>query len=170
MTPTEFEQDHQGSQFLDVLDDAYKAETGVDFPALLQFLSDPKSVRLMQEAEARFGLPALAGVVRELEQRPDFDRFHRSVSGHKVVRLHQAVGVAVRMIMERHGWTTTGIKGQLGTRVKVPTGTSTPGAYHNVPGSISHWFVESERYEPPASSPYHQLWRHAQSDSELVTA
>jgi hypothetical protein len=75
--------------------------------------------------------PALAGVVRELEAQPAIDRFLGSQHPRRTKRLRQAVGVLVRIIMERRGWKKTGRKGSLGVRANVTKGTKTPGACHN---------------------------------------
>jgi hypothetical protein len=61
----------------------------------------------------------LAGVVRELESQPAIDGFLSSQHPRRTKRLRQAVGVVVRMIMERLGWNKTGRKGSLGVRATV---------------------------------------------------
>jgi hypothetical protein len=88
----------------------------------------------------------LAGVVRELESQPSIDEFLSSQHPRRTKRLRQAVGVVVRMTMERRGWKKTGKKGSLGIRATVPPRTATPGAYHNT-GGLAFWFLRAERYE-----------------------
>jgi hypothetical protein len=90
----------------------------------------------------------LAGVVRELEAQNSIDEFLSFQHPRRTKRLRQAVGVVVRMIMERLGWKKTGKKGSLGVRAKVAHGRSTPGAYHNT-GGLAFWFLRAERYEHP---------------------
>ena len=80
------------------------------------------------------------------------DQFFRTNDGHVTTRFRQAVGVVARVVMEAHGWKTTGRKGSLGVRVKVPTRTISGGAYHNT-GGLAVWFTRAERYELVAGSP-----------------
>jgi hypothetical protein len=58
----------------------------------------------------------LAGVVRELEAQPAIDQFFADVHVRRKTRFRQAIGVLVRIIMERRGWQKTGRKGSLGAR------------------------------------------------------
>jgi hypothetical protein len=95
----------------------------------------------------------LAGVVRELEAQPPIEDFLSSKHPQRTKRLRQAVGVVVRMIMERLGWRKTGKKGSLGVRAKVAPRTPTPGAYHNT-GGLAFWFLRAERYERQRGRPF----------------
>src|SRR5436305_783112 len=122
----QFAQDRQGRRFADVLNDAR-----ISFPAILAFFNDPHRQQRLLDSELYHDRPALAGVVRELEHRPDVDQFFRTNDGHVTTRFRQAIGVVVRIIMESHGWKTTGRKGSLGVRAKGPTRTVTAGADHN---------------------------------------
>lgn len=159
----QFAQDRQGRRFADVLSD-----TRISFPAILAFFNDPQRQRRLIESELHHDRPALAGVVRELEHRHDVDQFFRTNDGHVTTRFRQAVGVVVRIIMEAHGWKTTGRKGSLGVRVKVPTRTITFGAYHNT-GGLAVWFTRAERYELVAGSPYRSVEERA-AEIERTTA
>jgi hypothetical protein len=141
ITRQDFLQDRQGRRFADVLNDS-----GQPFDAVLDFLSSEERQRRMQESEIHHDRPPLAGVVRELEMQPSIDDFLSSKHPRLTKRLRQAVGVAVRMIMERLGWKKTGKKGSLGVRVKIAPRTPTPGAYHNT-GGLAFWFLRTERYE-----------------------
>ena len=60
----------------------------------------------------------LAGVVRELESQPAIDSYFSGVHAQQTQRLRQAIGVLVRIIMERRGWKKTGKKGSLGVRAE----------------------------------------------------
>ncbi len=100
----------------------------------------------MLDSEVHHLRPALAGVIREFETQPDIESFLSQKDSHDTVRFRQAIGVLVRLIMESHGWKTTGRKGSLGTRVKVAPGTADPGAYRNSSG-LSVWFTRAEHYE-----------------------
>ena len=144
----DFLQDRQGRTFADVLTDP---EQPLD--AVLEFFNDEARQRRMQESEIHHDRPPLAGVVRELEAQPSIDEFLSSQHPRRTKRLRQAVGVVVRMIMERLGWHKTGKKGSLGVRAKIAHGTATPGAYHNS-GGLAFWFLRAERYEHPHRKAY----------------
>ncbi len=141
ITRQEFLQDRQGRTFADVLNDAEQP-----FDCVIEFFNDENRQRRMEESETHHNRPPLAGVVRELESQPAVDEFLASKHPRRTKRLRQAVGVAVRMIMEHRGWTKTGRKGSLGVRAAVTRGTATPGAYHNT-GGLAFWFLRAERYE-----------------------
>lgn len=151
----QFAQDDQGRRFADVLNDAR-----IPFAAILQFLDDPDRQRRMVESELHHDRPALAGVVRELEARTDVHQFFLTNDGHTTTRFRQAVGMAVRIVMEGRGWRTTGRKGSLGVRAKVRPRTTRPGAYHN-DGGLALWFVRAERYELPTPMPYRDVAERA---------
>jgi hypothetical protein len=148
ITRQDFLQDRQGRTFADVLNDAEQP-----FDAVLAILSDEQRQRRMQESEMHHDRAPLAGVVRELESQPPIDNFLSSKHPQRTKRLRQAVGVVVRMIMERLGWKKTGKKGSLGVRAKVAPRTATPGAYHNT-GGLAFWFLRAERYERPEGKPF----------------
>ncbi|TWT34359.1 hypothetical protein [Blastopirellula retiformator] len=130
--------DRQGTKFADVVDDP--SET---FDAVLAFFNSADRQRRMEESELHHDRAALAGVVRELESQPAIDRFLGQGDSSRSMRLRQAIGVLVRMIMERRGWKKTGKKGSLG--VRAPQSDGTP--KHNC-GGLAFWFVRAERYEP----------------------
>jgi hypothetical protein len=134
-------QDRQGRTFADVLNDP---EQPLD--EVLAFFNDENRQRRMEESETHHDRAPLAGVVRELESRPAIDEFLSSQHPRRTKRLRQAVGVVVRMIMERLGWKKTGKRGSLGVRATVLSGTAKPGAYHNT-GGLAFWFLRAERYE-----------------------
>jgi hypothetical protein len=136
-----FLQDRQGRTFADVLNDP---EQPLD--AVLDFFNDPGRQRRMVESEIHHDRPPLAGVVRELEAQPSVDAFLSSQHPRRTKRLRQAVGVVVRMIMDRLGWKKTGRKGSLGVRSTVSPRAPTPGAHHNT-GGLAYWFLRAERYE-----------------------
>jgi hypothetical protein len=140
ITREDFLADRQGRTFADVLDD-----TEQPFDAVLEFFSHEDRQRRMEEAETHHDRPPLAGVVRELESLPAIDEFLCTKHPRRTKRLRQAIGVVVRIIMERLGWKKTGRKGSLGVRATVPIGTETPGAYHNT-GGLAFWFLRAERY------------------------
>jgi len=144
----EFAQDNQGRRFADVI-----ADTRIPFRPILEFFEDSNRQRRLVESELHHDRPALAGVIRELEARPDVDQFFRSNDGHLTTRFRQAVGVIVRLIMEHHGWRTTGRKGSLGVRASVAPRTTNVGAYHNT-GGLSLWFTRAERYELVTGMPF----------------
>jgi hypothetical protein len=137
----DFLQDRQGRTFADVLNDSEQP-----FDAVLNFFKDENRQRRMEESEIHHDRPALAGVVRELESQPSLDEFLSSQPPHRTKRMRQAVGVVVRMIMERLGWKRTGKKGSLGVRASVTPQTTTPKPHHNT-GGLAFWFLRAERYE-----------------------
>ena len=144
----DFLQDRQGRTFADVLNAPEQP-----FDAVLDFFNDENRQRRMEESEIHHDRPALAGVVRELESQPAIDDFLSSKHPRRTKRLRQAVGVVVRMIMERLGWKKTGRKGSLGVRATVAPRTATPGAYHNT-GGLAFWFLRAERYERDDGMPF----------------
>jgi hypothetical protein len=148
LTREDFLQDRQGRTFADVLNDGEQP-----FDAVLAFFSSEDRQRRMQESEIHHDRAPLAGVVRELESLPAVDGFLSSKHPQRTKRLRQAVGVVVRMVMERLGWKKTGKKGSLGVRAAVAPRTPTPGAYHNT-GGLALWFLRAERYELPAGASY----------------
>jgi hypothetical protein len=160
LTRDDFRQDRQGRTFADVLADPQQP-----FDQILAFFNDPDRQRRMEEAEIHHNRPPLAGVVRELEAHRDVDRFLASAHPRRTKRLRQAVGVLVRMIMERRGWRTTGKKGSLGVRAARKQRSSRPGAYHNT-GGLAFWFLRAERYDRPEGMPYLTVRaRHAELGS-----
>ena len=161
ITRHDFLQDRQGRTFADVLNDAEQP-----FDDVLDFFSDEGRQRRMEEAEIHHDRPALAGVVRELESRPAVDDFLSTKHPRRTKRLRQAVGVVVRMIMDRRGWRKTGRKGSLGVRATVSRGTATPGAYHNT-GGLAFWFLRAERYKRDNGKPFPSVRERAQN---LVSA
>jgi hypothetical protein len=141
-----FNADKQGRQFADVT-------SLPEWAGAVEFFDNEKRQERMLWAEAEMNQPPLAGVIHEFEQLPLIDAFFSGRDSHSTVRFRQAVGVLVRVIMEEHGWHTAGRKGSLGTRSKVPPGTTTPGAYQNESG-LSKWFTRAEHYTPnPPISP-----------------
>jgi hypothetical protein len=144
----DFLQDRQGRTFADVL-------TGPEqtFVIVLDFFNDESRQRRMEESELHHDRPALAGVVRELESQPVIDRFLSSKHPRRTKRLRQAVGVVVRMIMERRGWRKTGKKGSLGVRATSGEPAAKPGVHHNT-GGLAFWFLRAERYERDGGMPF----------------
>ena len=137
----DFQSDSQGRTFTDVTGD-----TRISFQAVIDFFNDPVRILRMIDSEEHHERPPLAGVVKEFERNQEIDSFFSNNDSHTTKRFRQAVGVLVRIHMEKEGWGKTGTKGSLGTRVRTKTGTTTPGAYHNVSG-LSKWFTKSERYK-----------------------
>jgi hypothetical protein len=153
----DFRNDRQGRTFADVLDDPQQP-----FDAVLAFFNDQSRQRRMEESELHHNRPPLAGVVRELESQREVDRFLASQHPRRTKRLRQAVGVVVRMIMERRGWRTTGKKGSLGVRAAREHRSAKAGAYHNT-GGLAFWFLRAERYELREGMPFQTVRaRHAE--------
>lgn len=147
ITRREFLADRQGRTFADVMNDREQP-----FAEVLEFFNDEARQRRMEESEIHHDRPPLAGVVRELESLPAFHDFLCGMPPHRSKRLRQAVGVVVRMIMERRGWKKTGKKGSLGVR-KVASGETSESPCHNS-GGLSLWFLRAECYEPLAGDKF----------------
>ena len=103
ITRKDFLEDRQGKTFADVANDAE-----YPFDATLEFFSDPDRQRRMEESETHHDRAPLAGVVRELESLAPINDFLSTFHAQRSQRLRQAIGVLVRMIMERRGWQQVG--------------------------------------------------------------
>ena len=156
VTRKEFLEDRQGKTFADVVNNDAQP-----FDVVLEFFNDADRQRRMEESELHHDRSPLAGVVRDLECQPSIDRFLASKHPRRTKRLRQAVGVVVRMIMERLGWKKTGRKGSLGVRATVVPRTEIAGAYHNT-GGLALWFLSTERYERPDGMPFQSVRERAE--------
>jgi hypothetical protein len=156
LTRIEFLKDRQGRTFADVLDDPQQP-----FDEALEFFSDGDRQRRMEEAEIHHDRPALAGVVRELESQTAIDRFLANEASVRSKRFRQAVGVVVRIVMERRGWRKTGKKGSLGVRTGASHQSAPDGSYHNT-GGLAFWFLRAERYEREGGMPFHSVRQRCQ--------
>ena len=143
----DFLEDPQGRTFADVVNDAEQP-----FELALEFFNEPNRQRRMEEAEIHHDRSPLAGVVRELESLPAMNEFLVTAQIKRNTRFRQAIGVLVRIIMQRRGWQKTGRKGSLGTRA---AGASRTPA-HNT-GGLAFWFVRTERYERIAGMPFQSV-------------
>jgi hypothetical protein len=119
---------------------------------VFEFFSDADRQRRMEESELHHDRSPLTGVVRELESQPGIDRFLADAHIRRNTRFRQAIGVLVRMIMERRGWKKTGRKGSLG--VRAVGAVQTPA--HNT-GGLAFWFVRAERYERADGMPFRSV-------------
>jgi hypothetical protein len=138
ITREEFLEDSQGRTFADVLNDPEQP-----FGEVLEFFNGADQQRRMEESETHHDRAPMAGVVRELESQPATNEFLATKHPRRSQRLRQAIGVLVRMIMERGGWRKTGKKGSLGVR-----GTAEPLRPNHNTGGLAFWFIRAERYEP----------------------
>ncbi|MDP7017321.1 MAG: hypothetical protein QGG36_16070 [Pirellulaceae bacterium] len=152
MTRKHFLDDRQGKTFADVLNDANQP-----FDVVLEFFNDPDRQRRMEESELHHDRSPLAGVVRELESLPAVDKFLGDAHIRRNTRFRQAIGVLVRIIMERRGWQKTGRKGSLGVRASREENT----AAHNT-GGLAFWFLRSERYERTEGMPFRSVRERGQ--------
>lgn len=147
ITRKEFLDDRQGKTFADVVNDS-----SMPFDEVLRFFSDADRQRRMEESEIHHDRTPLAGVVRELESMPEVHRMFTTADPSRSKRLRQAIGVVVRIVMERRGWKRTGKKGSLGVRATKEI--ETP--YHNT-GGLAFWFIRAERYERVDGMPYRSV-------------
>lgn len=157
ITRDRFVSDRQGRTFADVLNDP-----GQPVDEVLAFFSDESRQRRMEESELHHDRAPLAGVVRELEAQPAIHRYLSGVHAGETKRLRQAIGVVVRIIMERRGWKKTGKKGSLGVRAS--TGPNIP-SYNS--GGLAFWFVRAERYKLASGMPFRSV---AEQRRELEAA
>jgi hypothetical protein len=134
----EFLEDRQGRKFADVLNDSEQP-----FDEVLEFFNGEDQQRRMEESETHHDRAPMAGVVRELESQPATNQFLATKHPRRSQRLRQAIGVLVRMIMERGKWRKTGKKGSLGVR-----STAAPRRPNHNTGGLAFWFLRAERYEP----------------------
>lgn len=148
--------DRQGRTFADVVN-----APEPNFQTILDFFNDELRQRRMEESEIHHDRPPLAGVVRELESQPSIDKFLASSPPSRAKRLRQAVGVTVRMVMERLGWTKTGKKGSLGVRLTGARPKAATGGRHNT-GGLAFWFLRAERYSRPEGMPFVSVRERAQ--------
>jgi hypothetical protein len=147
ITRKEFLEDRQGKTFADVTGDP-----GQPFDAALEFFSDSDRQRRMEESELHHDRAPLAGVVRELESVPAINEFLAYEPSKRSLRLRQAIGVLVRMIMEGRGWKKTGKKGSLGVR-----SAKAPGKPNHISGGLAFWFILAERYDKEKLAPYRSV-------------
>ena len=153
----DFLEDRQGKTFADVVNDPEQP-----FDIVLEFFSDEDRQRRMEESELHHDRAPLAGVVRELESLPPVNRFLAGVHTRRNTRFRQAVGVLVRIIMERRGWRKTGRKGSLGVRA---SGAAEMPA-HNT-GGLAFWFIRAERYELEEGMPFRSVRERCQELEEV---
>jgi len=143
----EFLKDRQGRTFADVVEDPSQP-----FQQVLEFFDNEDRQRRMVEAELHHDRAPLAGVVRELEAEPFIDQFLAGMDARRNQRLRQAIGVLVRMIMQRLGWKKTGKKGSLGVRAQ-----PSPRLPSHNRGGLALWFVRAERYRLPDGMPFRSV-------------
>ena len=128
--------DSQGRQFSDVV---------VDPQAPVQELFDlvNESGQRMSDFTVHGSLPALAAIVRELEQVDKVKKFFSTMPDQKTKRFKQFTGVVIRMKMEEKDCITSGSKGY-------------------VRKWVSRWYTKSEIYQPTPSHPEYPIWKSAQ--------
>jgi hypothetical protein len=158
ITREDFQNDRQGRTFVDVLNDPDQP-----FDETLEFFNNPDRQRRMEESETHHDRAPMAGVVRELESLPGINKFLGAVQAQRNQRLRQAIGVLVRMIMERRGWRKTGKKGSLGVRSE-----AVPGKPNHNTGGLAFWFLRAERYEPEQGVRYPSVRKRCR-DLEATT-
>jgi len=139
VTKKEFLDDPTGAKFTDVVNNPK-----IDFQAWLDFFGNPTRQQRMEDSEVHHLRPALAGVIRELENTPCFEEYLKKPDSQ---RGRQAIGVLVRMTMAKRGWKSTGRKGSLGQRI---TSTNIDKRSENPVNTsgLSKWFKKAEHYKP----------------------
>lgn len=152
ITREHFLADRHGKTFADVLGDPDSP-----FDEVLGFFNDAGRQQRMEDAEIHHDRAPLAGVVRELEAMPRLAAFFARQRRRRSARLRQAIGVLVRLVMERRGWQTTGKKGSLGVRASA---NGTGRAFNS--GGLSLWFLRAERYRRPEGMPFRSVRERSQ--------
>ncbi|MFO7950438.1 MAG: hypothetical protein R6U36_08735 [Candidatus Fermentibacteraceae bacterium] len=150
ITERDFLSDSQGRRFRDVVENPE-----FEFRTLLDFFSDDSRQTRMEDSERHHDRPALAGVVRELENTEPFLSIFTGCSKEDSRRLRQAIGVVVRLVMEGRGWKKTGKKGSLGQMLPKALRQNQE-VSHNTSG-LSWWFRRVERYSRPDFKTYPQV-------------
>src|SRR5712671_984651 len=112
VTFADFQEHRQGRRFPDVVGDAR-----LDFRRWVAFFNDPARQQRLCDAEIHHLRPALAGVIRELENHPDFQPFLSGNDATTTKRARQAIGVLTSVVMEKLGWSKAKRKGALGHNV-----------------------------------------------------
>jgi hypothetical protein len=159
VTRMDFLKDRQDKTFSDVVNDVKQP-----FDVVLEFFNDADRQRRMEESELHHDRSPLAGVVRELESLPAVDEFLSDAQLRRNTRFRQAIGVLVRMIMERRGWQKTGRKGSLGVRASRVEDTPA----HNT-GGLAFWFLRAERYERMSGMPFRSVRERRQHYDSALT-
>jgi hypothetical protein len=158
VTRDDFLEEPQGKTFTDVLNDSEQP-----FDCVIDFFDDADRQRRMEESELHHDRSPLAGVVRELEAQPAIDQFLAGAHSRRNTRFRQAIGVLVRIIMERRGWQKAGRKGSLGVRAAGVARTPT----HNS-GGLAFCFVRAERYERREGMPFRSVRERCQEHNSQV--
>jgi len=138
ITSADFLSDDQGRRFSDVVQDAQ-----LNWTKWADWWNDSARQDRLEVAEIHFDMPALAGVLKELESEPFVRDYFDNRTHKETLRVKQALGVLARMHMEARGWSTTGKKGPLGRR----DSTRTSQGEHNKPSSFSKYIQSAERYQ-----------------------
>jgi hypothetical protein len=119
---------------------------GAALQAAIEEIDKTEARQRMVDAVDRYGLPALAAVVREIEQRPEFiaAATRRSKDDPQLQRLKQAVGVAVKLVMAEEGWSPA----------LTPDGRQDQGRLDTLRVK-PRWFTTARRYarDPAAGTP-----------------
>jgi len=138
ITMKDFLGDGQGRRFADVANDPH-----VQWDKWVAWLNNRPRQECLEMAEVHFDMPALAGILRELEAEPFVRDYFDRRTPQATLRTKQALGVLVKLHMERRGWSTTGTKGPLGRRDPLYSGRGD----HNGPRSFSRYWQSAERYK-----------------------
>lgn len=147
-----FLDDRQGKKFADVVFDPSSP-----FKSLIVFFASRERQRRMEDSEIHHDRAPLAGVVRELEGLPEVEAYLVQASPQQSIRLRQAIGVLVRIVMEMLGWRKTGKKGSLGVRVSTSNDSADDGKPDHNTGGLAFWFLRAERYELESGMPFRSV-------------
>jgi hypothetical protein len=101
-------QNHQHSTVADVLNDSKRPSDAVIDFSICEGRKPP-----MQDSKTYPEPILLAGLGREPDAQPPIENFFASDVPHSTKQSRQAVDVATRLSMERHGWKQTGERSSL---------------------------------------------------------
>jgi len=160
ITRDQFLSNLHGKTFTDVVNDP-----DAPFDEVLEFFNGAAAQQRMEDSEIHHGRAPLAGVVRELESEPAVHRFFATLHRRRTARMRQAIGVLVRMIMERRGWRTMGRRSSLGVRASPDSRTPK----HNT-GGLALWFFRAERYRREGGLPFRSVRKRSEELREADSA
>lgn len=138
ITMKDFLADSQGRRFADVANDPL-----VQWGKWVAWLNYRTRQDRLEMAEVHFDMPALAGILWELEAESFVRDYFGRRTPQATLRTKQALGVLVKLHMEARGWSTTGTKGPLGRRDPRNSGRGD----YNGARSFSRYLGSAERYQ-----------------------
>jgi hypothetical protein len=138
LTLKSFLEDKQGRTYRDVAQNP-----DLNWDKWLRWFNDDQRLERMEIAEKHFGMPALAGVLKEFESEDFVQKYFGFHNLKETKRVKQALGVIARIYMEAKGWSKSGTPGPMGRRNPNYQGHGD----HNTARSFSRYILRSEHYK-----------------------